>query len=173
MRNFVSQWVISYQSGQLFLRLLWMRMRSSSRSVLQSDIIFLLWKRCSKKKYQKQRTNFIIRWWLQLQPNFQYELGQWCKLWRSTLAPKKCNYIFFSRTNKFEIDLKLNGESTPKCGFVKYLGITLDERLNFNEYITNLRVACTDRISALKIISHKSSQNNLSLKRLFKEFIAQ
>ena len=85
------------------------------------------------------------------------ELGQWCKLWRSTLAPKKCNYIFFSRSNKnFEINLKLNGESIPKCRHVKYLGITLDERLNFNEQITNLRVACRDRISSLKIISHKS-----------------
>jgi hypothetical protein len=36
------------------------------------------------------------------------------------------------------------------------LGITLDEKLNFQEHIANLRVECRDRVSALKIISHKS-----------------
>jgi hypothetical protein len=38
------------------------------------------------------------------------------------------------------------------------LGITLDEKLNFQEHISNLRVECRDRVSvsALKIISHKS-----------------
>jgi hypothetical protein len=36
------------------------------------------------------------------------------------------------------------------------LGITLDEKLNFQEHITNLRVECSDRVIALKIISHKS-----------------
>jgi len=85
------------------------------------------------------------------------ELENWCKLWRATLAPKKCNYIVFSRNNKhYQFDLKLNNDSIPKCKSIKYLGITLDEKLNFQEHITNLRVECRDRVSALKIISHKS-----------------
>jgi hypothetical protein len=85
------------------------------------------------------------------------ELENWCKLWRSTLDPKKCNYIVFSRNNKsYQFDLKLNNDSIPKCKSIKYLGITLDEKLNFQEHITNHRVECRDRVSALKIISHIS-----------------
>ena len=85
------------------------------------------------------------------------ELETWCKLWRSTLAPKKCTYIVFSHNNKnHEFSLNLNNDKIPKGKSIKYLGITLDEKLSFQEHIVNLRVACRDRISALKIISHKS-----------------
>ena len=71
--------------------------------------------------------------------------------------PKKCNYIVFSRSKKrYEFDLKLNNDQITKAPSIQYLGVVLDEKLNFQEHITNLRVACRDRVNALKIISHKS-----------------
>lgn len=88
---------------------------------------------------------------------YVYELETWCKLWRSTLAPKKCTFIVFSHNNKnHEFNLNLNNDKIPKGKSIKYLGIILDEKLSFQEYIANMRVACRDRISALKIISHTS-----------------
>ena len=88
---------------------------------------------------------------------FVNELEAWSKKWRSTLATHKCNYIVFSKSNKKEnFSLILNNDTIPRCNSIKYLGLTLDERLNFNEHIMNLRIECRDRLSALKIVAHKS-----------------
>ena len=105
--------------------------------------------------------------------NYVTELERWAKLWRMSLAPAKCNYIVFTRTNKqFNFNLKLNGENIPKKSSIKYLGITLDERLNFNEHILKLRTDCRDRLSALKIVSHKSwCLTKDTLKQIYRSII--
>ena len=68
-----------------------------------------------------------------------------------------CNFIIFSRTNKkIETKIKLNKVEIPRCQNIKFLGVTLDERLNLKEHITNVKNECRIRLNALKIVSHKS-----------------
>jgi hypothetical protein len=42
------------------------------------------------------------------------ELESWCKLWRSTLAPKKCNYRYISN---------VDGNGISKC--IRFADVTI------------------------------------------------
>ena len=85
------------------------------------------------------------------------ELAAWARMWRLTLAPHKSNLMVFSRSNDFStININLDGVQIPRCKSVKFLGITLDERMNLKDHINNVRTDCRTRLNALKIVSHKS-----------------
>jgi len=92
--------------------------------------------------------------------HFLSELETWCKKWRLALAAQKCNYMIYSRKNKIddEIDfnLKIDGHNIEEVEETKFLGLRLDPRMNFNIQVEYIRKTCTDRMSILKIVSHKS-----------------
>jgi hypothetical protein len=88
------------------------------------------------------------------------------------MAPEKCNYIVFSKTPQLfkkikdkkvpivniheQFDIKLFNVSIPVCKSIKFLGIILDKKLNFNEHLDEIKSKCINRLNIIKIVSHKS-----------------
>jgi hypothetical protein len=92
------------------------------------------------------------------------------------LAAQKCNYMIYSRKNKIddEIDfnLKIDGHNIEEVEETKFLGLRLDPKMNFNIQVEYIRKTCTDRMSILKIVSHKSWHLNIKTKtQIYKSLI--
>jgi Fe2+ transport system protein B len=104
------------------------------------------------------------------------------------MAPEKCNYIVFSKTpqvhkklenkkipiiNKNEqFDVKLFKKDVPSCTSIKFLGVILDKKLNFNEHIEEIKKKCINRLNIIKIVSHKSWHlNHNTLIQLYKSLV--
>jgi hypothetical protein len=88
---------------------------------------------------------------------FLEELEEWARKWRVTLAPHKCNYIIFSKHDNTEkFSLKLNGQSLEFEKDIRFLGLRLDPKLNFVNQINHIKKTCRERLSIIKVISHKS-----------------
>jgi exonuclease III len=112
----------------------------------------------------------------------------WLSKWRLIMAPEKCNYIVFSKTpqvhkklenkkipiiNKNEqFDVKLFKKDVPSCTSIKFLGVILDKKLNFNEHIEEIKKKCINRLNIIKIVSHKSWHlNHNTLIQLYKSLV--
>lgn len=80
----------------------------------------------------------------------------WCDRWGLNISPTKSATVIFSRQRKNRnpsIPLNVNGLAIPLVTSFKYLGITLDRRLTFNEHILDLRQRSSRRIGILKCIA--------------------
>ena len=80
------------------------------------------------------------------------------------MNPSKCCYTIFSKNGRGSVvyDLIINGGKFPYNPYPVFLGITFDEKLNFNSHYTNMRVRALKRLNILKIFSHKSWRLNHS-----------
>ena len=68
------------------------------------------------------------------------KLEMWCAKWRIKLNPIRTKVIIFSRsalTRKTELNLKLYGETLKIYPQLKFLGITFDSQLNFEDILIN------------------------------------
>ena len=80
------------------------------------------------------------------------------------LNASKCKFIIFGKQqNEHNRHLCLSGEMLEETLSVKLLGVTLDNRLSFTEYIGSLCKKATAKVHALRRISHflSESQRNL------------
>ena len=82
-------------------------------------------------------------------------INTWCKSKELSLSVLKTKVIIFSRKYKIKLNrpLMLNNHELPISKEVKYLGITLDNRLNWNKHVelkcsaaTKLLFACKDNV---------------------------
>ena len=78
----------------------------------------------------------------------------------------KCNLIVAKNEN---LSIKLGNELIESCNLVDLLGITIDNELKFNEYVTNMLKKENQKFHALARISKYLSQDKLKL--LTKTFI--
>ena len=63
---------------------------------------------------------------------FLINMEKWLFKWRLEINAKKCQFIIFGRKKQsIEINLKLFNEQIPKASETKFLGVSLDSRLNF------------------------------------------
>ena len=79
----------------------------------------------------------------------------------------KCYFIIFNKNAKSNpnFNLKLFDKSIPKSDKLKFLGITLDDKLRFNNQIDEIKRKCTTRLNIIKILANKRwelSKNTLS-----------
>ena len=94
--------------------------------------------------------------------NYIKEIEVWLEKWRLTMAPSKCNYTIFAKSNinlektKDEFDLRMYDEVIPYEANPVSLGITFDEKLNFEAHVKKIREKCQKRSNLVKIMSHKS-----------------
>jgi hypothetical protein len=97
------------------------------------------------------------------------ELEAWLNAWRLKMAPQKCAYIIFNNTKETpNLNLKLGGEAIARTSETTFLGVVLDEKLNFESHIVKLGEACKKRANIIKILSHPSWKLNLqTLKQLY------
>lgn len=72
-------------------------------------------------------------------------LGHWCRNWRIEVNPEKSAAVFFSRSTRYSALLRnadhitLYDKRIPWRDDAKYLGVTLDKRLNFFKHIKTVR----------------------------------
>lgn len=58
--------------------------------------------------------------------------------------------------NPVNLKLKLFNDYIPKTNSIKFLGITLDYQMNYNECVNEIVSKCNGRLNILKILSNKS-----------------
>ena len=88
---------------------------------------------------------------------FLINMEKWLFKWRLEINAKKCQFIIFGRKKQsIEINLKLFNEQIPKVSETKFLGVTLDSRLNFSKCVEDITNKCNNRLNIIKILSHKS-----------------
>ena len=80
---------------------------------------------------------------------------KWCDRWGLDISPLKSATVIFSkkRRNVATAPLRVNGSNIPLLPSFKYLGITLDNRLTFNEHILDLRQRSSRRLNIIKCIA--------------------
>lgn len=85
------------------------------------------------------------------------EIEKWLVKWKFKMTAKKCSYIIFSNGKHKEESLRLElcNSLIPENDNPKFLGITFDNRLNFNEHIRIIRKKCFERLKIIRIISNK------------------
>ena len=85
-------------------------------------------------------------------------MAQWTSKWRTKLSPDKTTYIIFSKKKKrvpLSMKLLYNGLTIKKENHPKFLGLTLDPQLNFNQHLNNISTRSLRRINMLKSIKGK------------------
>jgi hypothetical protein len=90
---------------------------------------------------------------------FLNKLENWLYKWRLDMNPKKCQYIVFGKglnRNPINLKLKLFNELIPKANSIKFLGVTLDYQMSFNDCVNEIITKCNGRLNILKILANKS-----------------
>ena len=84
--------------------------------------------------------------------------NKWCEANGLKLSAIKTQVIIFSRKNKISLPpkIKLKGLDIDFCNTIKYLGIHLDNRLNWHEHVHQTAKKCTNILFATrKMIGEK------------------
>lgn len=94
------------------------------------------------------------------------KLVDYFRKWKVKLNRRKTQAIFITRQyNVTPADLEVEGERIEWSETAKYLGMTLDKRLNFERHIAQKRVICMKTVDSLKPLI-RSKKLNLRNKRL-------
>ena len=87
------------------------------------------------------------------------KIAEWTTKWRIGLAPEKSVFMKFTRrpTQK-KVPLKLNllGTEVKQVSSHKFLGVNLDDRMEWNHHFKQMIGSATPRINALKRLAAKS-----------------
>ena len=65
-------------------------------------------------------------------------VGGWFHANRLTLKINKTSYIIVSNKKFAKKELALSGKMIQKTNSLKFLGVTIDDRLSFNEHVRHL-----------------------------------
>ena len=75
------------------------------------------------------------------------------------LNPGKCYFILFGIKENEQFDLMCNGIKLKHRSQEKILGVTIDNKLSFNEHIINICITANKKLISLSIINHYMKQN--------------
>ena len=91
------------------------------------------------------------------------DLSKWFHNNKLSLSLEKTQYTIFHSKRKHIPDIynsiQLNNTSIHKVQKVKYLGMTIDENLSWEEHVRNLKSSLTKLASSFKIIKHYIPRN--------------
>ena len=76
-------------------------------------------------------------------------VDNWLKINRLSLNVSKTSYMIISN-NKNAIDIKIRDSILTKVSTVKFLGLTLDENLTFNDHVKNVTTKISKSVGALR-----------------------
>ena len=100
-------------------------------------------------------------------------LEGWCRRWRIKLNASKSNLLVISRIPKIKTDdssVMLFDDIVSPCQNAKFLGIEIDDRLNFNKHFDEKVKKAKSRLNLFKLLS-RGGVNNATLVRLYKTFV--
>lgn len=107
--------------------------------------------------------------------NHLNELEKYYQKWKIKINTSKTTLIHFTHKNKLAPNpnhLIFNGQIINKQNTVKYLGLTLDRKLNFNDHINNIRQKCYILLRSLyPLLSKGSKLSKKSKIRIYKQCI--
>ncbi|BES99548.1 Reverse transcriptase (RNA-dependent DNA polymerase) [Nesidiocoris tenuis] len=93
-------------------------------------------------------------------------IDDWCKKWRVRVNPTKSNVVRFTYLRKVTDEtIQLQGTAVPVSTSVRYLGLHLDQRLTWNEHVSQVISKMRNRIRALKHLLSSESMS-IHIKRL-------
>ena len=128
--------------------------KNSSNSLLFADDLasFLIFRKTDNKLI-KTINNYLM------------DIENWLCKWRLTMAPNKCNFIVFSKSQVSQdmikkIQPELFKEEIPHTDLIKFLGINFDSKLSFSQHFKLLIDSCTKRLNIIKILSNKKWKIN-------------
>ena len=81
------------------------------------------------------------------------KISAWCDEWGFKLSPTKSTCVIFSREIKYKnLDQKLfiNNQEIKIERKVKFLGMIIDNKLNFNEHINYIIDRCNKRLNLMR-----------------------
>ena len=86
------------------------------------------------------------------------KLEAWLFANRLEMNVAKTCYMIFTRSPKAKknYDFMFNGQKIHHDPNPKFLGVIMDERVNFGAQVQHIREKCSSRLNIMRIISHKS-----------------
>ena len=93
-------------------------------------------------------------------------LHKWCCKWNLKINNQKTNLLSFHKINKVHNTYHLNDQPLLSVNSIKFLGITFDEKLNFNLHTQNIiNRSIPGNIILSKISKNKYNELNFKVKR--------
>ena len=86
------------------------------------------------------------------------KLARWWAKWRIKLSPEKTKVIIFSKSQsaiRAEPALSLYGDLLSYYPYIKFLGITFDNRMTFTKHFEEILECCNQKFHRLKILFNK------------------
>ena len=84
------------------------------------------------------------------------------------LNPGKCHFMLFSVKENEQFDLIYNDITLKHSSHEKFLGVTIDNKLSFDEHIIDICNTATKKLNAVSRINHYMKQNQ---KEILSSFI--
>jgi len=75
-------------------------------------------------------------------------ITEWCNKWGFKLNEDKTVALIFSVDKNIlqtKLLITINGKQIQTVTHVKFIGITLDSKLNYNEHVTSLLTSCKNK----------------------------
>jgi hypothetical protein len=94
------------------------------------------------------------------------DIELWCTLWRVKLNPGKSQLIHFKAYGKQGMpgDIYLFNQKLTLSNTAKFLGITFDSHLSFNDHFNDITRRALSRLNALKsVICNRKTNSKLLL----------
>ena len=98
--------------------------------------------------YKGHRSMRYLKWCIEMDLQ---NISDWFKANKLTLNISKSVYMIFSRKNHTDIDLRLGDNKLPKVTTTKFLGMWIDQNLNWNEHLSKLKTKVKRNLTLLKI----------------------
>ncbi|KAK3927625.1 RNA-directed DNA polymerase from mobile element jockey [Frankliniella fusca] len=88
-------------------------------------------------------------------------LSTWCSDWKTKINATKSTALLFS-TNKLDQPITYNDEEIKPQKHIKYLGVTIDNRLDFHQHVRNILTSVNTKTASL--IQYVKVQHIISTK---------
>ena len=102
-------------------------------------------------------------------------IGTYCNFWKMKLNVQKTTYSIFTRSHKVAkhvFQFKVDGIALQKDDNPSYLGVTLDQQLNLNRFISDLKDKATGRLNLLKRLASTTwGANKQTLRQMYIGYI--
>jgi len=103
------------------------------------------------------------------------EIAEWCDTWGFTLNEKKTTAVIFSKNSQIRnsnVPILINGKTIATAKSIKFLGLTFDQQLTWNEHINNVIIKSKSKINLLRSISgSRWGANKKTLIKIYRTII--